>query len=140
MARRRTRRNEIRSHSPRFCNGRSSTPDRMARRLLRVGQSRIYRHRPRSCRVRGWGPMAATTASTHARNQRSRNLCGWRHTSRKCEADCLRGRRRFNGGTPRASISCRVRGTTRVSSTSTNGTGFGQSLTGSQAVRPCELA
>jgi hypothetical protein len=69
----------------------------------------------------------------------SRNLCGWRHTSRKCETGCLRSRRRFNGSTPRASISCRVRGATRVSSTSANGFGFGQSLTGSQAARSCDI-
>ncbi len=35
--------------------------------------------------------MAAKTSSIHARTQHSRNLCGWRHASRKCETGRLRG-------------------------------------------------
>jgi hypothetical protein len=85
------------------------------------------------------GSMAAKTASTHARNRRSRNLCGWRHASRNCETGCLRSRRRFYGGTPGASISCRVRGSIRFGSTSANGTGFGHGLTGSQFAHPCHI-
>jgi thioredoxin reductase (NADPH) len=48
-------------------------------------------------------------------------------------------RRRFDGSTPRASISCRVRGATRLDSTSANGYGSGNSLTVSELAHRCHM-